>query len=166
MFGDAEVQAFFAESYSRLVAAVALIEGSRAGAEDAVQEALARALGHREVIEELPAWVTRVALNVAKGRLRRSKAEARANDRKARIPGRSTDRPDERIDVERALEGLPRRQRQATVLRYYLGMDVTEIAAALGVGEGSVKMTLFRARRSLAASLGEVDEEDDNEPVR
>ena len=64
------------------------------------------------------------------------------------------------------MEGLPRRQRQATVLRYYLGMDVTEIAAALGVGEGSVKMTLFRARRSLAASLGEVDEEDDNEPVR
>ena len=35
---------------------------------------------------------------------------------------------DDRLDVERALAALPRRQREATVLRYYLGLDVAEVA--------------------------------------
>jgi RNA polymerase sigma-70 factor (ECF subfamily) len=156
-------------NYRRLVAAVAMVEGSRAGAEDAVQEALARALDRAdrgEGIENLPGWVTRVAMNLAKGRLRRMKAEARANDRHLGLQAQPIDRPEDRVDVERALADLPRRQRQATVLRYYLGMDVNEIATVLGVSEGSAKTTLFRARRSLAAALGEHDQEDDHEPAR
>jgi RNA polymerase sigma factor (sigma-70 family) len=66
----------------------------------------------------------------------------------------------ERIDVLRALAALPRRQREATVLRYYLGMDVAEVASALGVHEGTAKTTLFRARQALAAALDERDIEE------
>ena len=40
-------------------------------------------------------------------------------------------------------------------LRYYLGLDVREIAGHLGIAEGTVKAMLFRARRSLADALGE-----------
>jgi RNA polymerase sigma-70 factor (ECF subfamily) len=62
--------------------------------------------------------------------------------------------------VTAALAGLPRRQREVTVLRYYLGMNVAETASALGVGEGTVKTSLHRARIALAAALGEPNDEE------
>ena len=98
--------------------------------------------------------MTRVALNLSKSRLRRVRAEARARERaEARW---SVDEPqDARLDVELALAKLSRRQRQATVLRYYLGYDVIEIARTLGVSEGTIKTTLHRARHTMAATLGE-----------
>ena len=70
---------------------------------------------------------------------------------------------DARIDVARALADLPQRQREVTVLRYYLGMSVSEIAETLELHEGTVKTSLFRARVALAAALGEpVEEENDH----
>lgn len=54
-------------------------------------------------------------------------------------------------------EALARRQREATVLRYYLGMEVREIAVVLAISEGTAKTTLHRARRALARALGEGD---------
>ena len=154
------------------MAAVTLVAGSRAAAEDAVQEALARAWERSERgerIESLGAWVTRVAMNLSKSRLRRTRAEARARDRISAVaaPARSVAAATgERVDVERALAALPRRQREATVLRYYLGLDVAEIAAVLGVHEGTAKTTLFRARQAMAAALGEHDEEEANDDAR
>jgi len=150
------------------VAAVALIAGSRDAAEDAVQEALARAWerGNADTIRSLPAWVTRVSLNLAKSRLRRIRAEAKAKQRlgAAEEPSGLDDR---KTDVERALRSLPRRQREITVLRYYLGMDVAEIARTLRVSDGTVKTQLFRARRALALELGEAaDEEEEVDRAR
>ena len=70
---------------------------------------------------------------------------------------------DARIDVARALADLPQRQREVTVLRYYLGLNVAEIAETLELHEGTVKTSLFRARAALAAALGEpVEEENDH----
>jgi RNA polymerase sigma factor (sigma-70 family) len=70
---------------------------------------------------------------------------------------------DARIDVTRALADLPQRQREVTVLRYYLGLNVAEIADTLELHEGTVKTSLFRARAALAAALGEpVEEENDH----
>jgi RNA polymerase sigma-70 factor (ECF subfamily) len=152
---ETAIREFLMGPYPRVVAAVALIERSRATAEDAVAEALARAWERSERgerIDSLPAWVTRVALNLSKSRLRRARAEGRARERSG---ARHEDDRDERLDVERALAALPRRQRQATVLRYYLGYDVAEIARVLGVSEGTIKTTLHRARHTMASALGE-----------
>lgn len=127
-----------------------------------MQEALARAWerGDADTIRSLPAWVTRVSLNLAKSRLRRIRAEAKARQRLGADEEHSG--PDaSRTDVERALRALPRRQREITVLRYYLAMDVAEIARTLGVSDGTVKTQLFRARQALAGELGEpVDKEE------
>jgi RNA polymerase sigma factor (sigma-70 family) len=67
------------------------------------------------------------------------------------------------VDSERAPAALPRRQREAVVLRYYLQMDTREVAEALGVHEGTVKSTLSRARSALAGALGETDAEEAND---
>jgi RNA polymerase sigma-70 factor (ECF subfamily) len=166
VLNEAELRTFLAESYARLVAGVALITGSRAAAEDAVQEALARAWERSdrgERIESLPAWVTRAAVNLSKSRLRRMRAEARARERMAHAPGAAPVGTEVRLDIERALSALPRRQREVTVLRYYLGLDVAETAVALEVSPGTVKTCLHRARRALATALGEPDPEETND---
>lgn len=102
-------------------------------------------------------------MNLSRSGLRRLRAELRARERLVAAPSEpGTAQADARVDLGRALAALPRRQREATVLRYHLGMDVAEIADALGVSEGTVKTSLHRARRALAAALGvEEDEEED-----
>ncbi len=149
------------------MAALTLVSGSRAGAEDAVQEALARAWERSERGERLAspsAWVIVVATNLARSTWRRRRAEARARDRLGDPSAAGAAQADQTdIDVRRALDRLPRRQREVVVLHYYLGLPVADVAAAAGVSEGTVKTSLHRARRSLAAALGEVEPEEAND---
>ena len=102
---------FVRSTYPRLVAAVALITGSHAVAEDAVQEALARAwerAARGEPIDSLPAWATTVSVNLARSSLRRILAERRAKTRlQDPDPGPAGD--EEVVDLRRALASLPRR---------------------------------------------------------
>jgi len=59
--------------------------------------------------------------------------------------------------VLRALRRLPRRQREALVLRYYLELDDEEVARAMGIRPGTVRSTMVRALAALANGLGEED---------
>jgi len=164
---EVALREFLHTSYPRLVAAVALVCGSRPAAEDAVQEALLKAWERSEKgdeIRSLEGWVTTVALNLARSGLRRIRSERRA---RARLGTSGVGEPPtaDRIDVERALAGLPRRQREVAVLRYYLQLDTREVASALQLNEGTVKSTLFRARAALAEALG-IDEEANDRGTR
>lgn len=55
--------------------------------------------------------------------------------------------------VEKALEKLPARQREAFVLRYWEEMNVAETAEIMGCSQGSVKTHCSRAVHSLAKLL-------------
>ena len=162
---EVALREFLHTSYPRLVAAVALVCGSRPAAEDAVQEALLRAWERSEKgdeIDSLHGWVTTVALNLARSGLRRIRSERRA---RVRLDTSGVGEPAtaESIDVERALAALPRRQREVAVLRYYLQLNTREVASALELDEGTVKSTLFRARAALAQTLGIDENEEAND---
>ena len=55
--------------------------------------------------------------------------------------------------IEKSIETLPARQREAFLLRYWEEMDVTETATIMGCSEGSVKTHCSRATHALAAIL-------------
>jgi DNA-directed RNA polymerase specialized sigma24 family protein len=53
-----------------------------------------------------------------------------------------------------ALRALPKRQREAIVLRYLADLSEAQVSAALGVSAGSVKTHLHRGMARLAERLG------------
>ena len=55
--------------------------------------------------------------------------------------------------IEDALKGLPARQREAFMLRYWEELDVSETAKVMGCSEGSVKTHCSRATHALAKVL-------------
>jgi RNA polymerase sigma-70 factor (ECF subfamily) len=143
--------------YVRLVRAVALSCGSVAAAEDAVQEALARAWERArggQSFHHLAGWVVTVALNLTRSRFRKARRERPLTDR----ADTSVEYDPALLDLADAVRALPRRQREVVVLHYYLGYEIRVIASLLEVSEGNVKNALHRARASLARAL-RVEEE-------
>ena len=62
---------------------------------------------------------------------------------------------DDRGRLAAALRLLPRRQREVLVLRYYLDLDVAEIAATLRITPSAVRSTNTRGLAALARALRE-----------
>lgn len=55
--------------------------------------------------------------------------------------------------IEKEIQQLPTRQREAFLMRYWEDMDVAETASAMGCSEGSVKTHCSRATHALATAL-------------
>ena len=159
MGADEEIESCVRAEYSRLVGVVAVVSGSRASAEDAVQEAFAKAWERArrgQEFEHLAGWVVTVALNHARSGHRRRSSERKAIERLAARPvADSASAVDDAAVVRSALSSLARRQRDAVVLYYFLDLDVATVANVLGISKGTVKSALARARRKLAVVLGE-----------
>lgn len=64
---------------------------------------------------------------------------------------------DSDVDLERAIATLPRRQRLAVALHYFVGLGIAETAQVMGCSPGTVKSTLFDARTRLRQVLGATD---------
>ena len=66
---------------------------------------------------------------------------------------RLTERKQTLQSIEKEIQELPARQREAFLMRYWEEMDVAETAAAMGCSEGSVKTHCFRAIQTLSKAL-------------
>ena len=144
----------FEESYVReqpsVFRAAFLLAGERDLAEDATQEAFARALERWRRLRDqrwAGGWVMTTALNVVRRSVRRRRP----------VAVRSTetyDLPERDLDLWREVRALPKRQQEAVVLHYVGDLSVTDCAAVMGCDEGTVKTHLYRARHDLNQRLG------------
>jgi RNA polymerase sigma-70 factor, ECF subfamily len=154
---------FYAATASRVVAQIYVMVGDLAEAEDAVQEAYARAWQRWGRVSEYadPAgWVRTVAYRVAVSSWRRSRLRLAAQLRSA-DPRPAPDLQAETVALVAALRLIPAAQRRAIVLHHLAGMSVREVAAETGASESAVKARLSRGRqamlRLLDDTLAEVD---------
>jgi RNA polymerase sigma-70 factor (ECF subfamily) len=141
------------------------IVGDRSLAEDAFQETWIKVMNGIESYDRTAgtfrAWVSRIAHNAAIDRLRRETRHTNAAELDAPIDDQgntgieilATDSPGpERAAVARheveqlaiLMGKLPERQRLAVLLRHQQGMSYAEIAAVLGVPEGTAKTSVHR----------------------
>ncbi len=132
---------------------------SEARAEDAVQTALVSAfdsLRRSSGQMNLRPWLYRIAHNTALNALRdRSLQHEELSDRLDGVerPDQAFERSQGLRDVLSAVSALPERQRDAIVLRELEGRSYEEIAADLGVSDGSVRQLLNRGRNTLRAGM-------------
>lgn len=128
------------------------VVGERAEAEDIAQEALARGLVRWKALAGFEeAWLVRVTGNLAIDRIRGRNRRRRVAIEPAPAVGPDADR----IDLQRALLRLSRRQREVVVLRYLGGRTEAEVAAILGCSVGTVKQHSSRALAALRGLLSD-----------
>lgn len=136
------------------------IVGRRAEAEEIAQETMAKAMQRwSKVGGHARPWVCRVASNEAIGIVRKRKS-GRARDLAVATANSSPEPgPDsvQRLDLQRLMLDLPKRQREVVALRYIADLTEAEVASELGLSLGTVKTHARRGLVSLRSALGDDD---------
>lgn len=132
-----------------------------AEAEDVAQDALVRLWRNAATLELGPGglrpWLRRVVFNLSIDRTRSSRRTSVVEDvPEAAEPASQLRQISERelsARVQKALDGLPERQRVALTLFHFEGLSQSEIAATLEISDEAVESLLARARRALKSEL-------------
>ncbi len=141
----------FDAHHRRLFALACRMTGDREDARDLVQETFVRAAGSRTIPENAEAWLVQVLIHLCRDRRRRQRVRERHAAGHRREQAAATASPD--LDLWRAVEALPPRQRAAIVLHEVEGHAVVHVAALLGVSPITVRWHLLAARRRLREEL-------------
>lgn len=162
----ADFDQFYAATAKRMVAVVYAVTGDLAEAEDAVQEAYARAWQRWAKLTDEgdpTPWVRTVALRLAVSTWRKARNRVRAQFRHGPLPDAPALAPD-RVALVEALRSLGTDQRTAVVMHHLLDLPVDEIARVTGASSAAVRTRLSRGRKALAARLKDEPGADDPEP--
>ena len=153
-----DLDALFRAHATPLLRLALVLTGDRALAEELVQEAFVRL--HRATTPPAPgaelAYLRRTVMNLSHSHHRHLRVVRRTpSPDPIDVVAAELDavRRDGQRQVADAVRGLPARQRDCVVLRYYADLTDVEIADALGIRAGSVKTHLHRARAALANRL-------------
>ncbi|RSN86744.1 E family RNA polymerase sigma-70 factor [Streptomyces sp. WAC 05379] len=107
--------------------------------------------------EAAEAYLRSTVCNLTRMRIRhlqvaRKHVEKPADEIVASAESTALLRDDQRVLID-ALQQLPARQREALVLRHWLGLKESEIAAAMGISCGSVKTHTARGLAALTQAM-------------
>jgi RNA polymerase sigma-70 factor (sigma-E family) len=141
-----------------------LLCGDEDQAEDLVQEALVRAFARPLRVPRpgaAEAYVRVIMVNLFIDGVRRHSRWSRLVPllRPAGLMPDPSDQVSDRDAMLTVLRSLSPRQRACVVLRYYEDLPIAEVAALLGVGEGTVKRYLSEAMSHMAVRLPGVTSE-------
>jgi RNA polymerase sigma-70 factor (sigma-E family) len=149
----------YVDEYRSLVRLGVLLLHDVATAEEVVQEAfIAMHTGWRRLrdTEKALSYLRQAVVNRSRSVLRhRSVVDRNAPKHVPDAPSAETGAIAllERSSVISALRGLPDRQREAIVLRYYADLSEAEIAATMGISKGAVKSHTARGMAALKSVL-------------
>ena len=150
-------ETFYAAEFRRSTALAFALCGGRALAEELAQEAMTAAYRDWSRVARMDSpvgWVRRATANLATSSTRKRIAEAQALLRLSSRRQPEAVLPESDEEFWQAVRALPRRQAQATALRYGLGCTVPEVAEILGFAEGTAKAHLHAARAAVSRRLG------------
>ncbi len=162
----AQAQAGSTQAFSRLVAQhqqsvrafLRRLAGDWAEADDVAQQAFVAAWTHLSRFRrgrDFRLWLCGVAyrkfLASRRSAWRRRRREELVADGADTVTAPS---PDDRLDLRKAMQGLPEEQRAAVALCLAAGYSHGEAAEALGIPLGTVKSHVQRGRARLLAALG------------
>lgn len=156
---DELLTTLYTTRYRELVRLAAFLTGDRDNAEEVVQDAYVKVHSSWRRLRELDkaeAYLRTAVVNAARSRLRRRQVAQRyrpepmTDAASAESFAMEHARRDAVLD---ALQALPRRQREAVVLRYYGDLSEAQTAEAMGCSVGSVKSHTSRAMTALRPLL-------------
>lgn len=151
----------YSMTYDRLIQSMTGVLGSKAAAEDCVQEAFTRAW--RRWADWRPdrpveVWLHRITLNVAREQLRRGRVRLRVDALLRHAQPVHSDEPAvsaELRDAMRLLSRLSTRDRAIVMLRHFHGYSTEEISRSVGISDRAVRARLQKVRSTLAEALSE-----------
>jgi RNA polymerase sigma-70 factor (ECF subfamily) len=161
----ATVQGLYVEHAAALWRHARRLTGDSARAQDVVQETLLRAWQHPEVVGDnersARAWLFTVARNmiIDESRSARFRREVSTPDDVGAFEGACPDEVDaalNRLLIGDALARLTPEHREVVRRSYFLGSTTAQIAAELGIADGTVKSRLHYALRALRLALSEM----------
>lgn len=148
---------------SRLLKSIRRVLQDRRDAEDALQDTLLSAFTHMKNFQgrsSVSTWMTRIAINAALSRLRKSRGREVSIDEAGEEtgPALSSDLRDGALDAEsrlihaqqeellvKAIAQLPPSLRSVLELRIQDAYSIKQIAETMGISESAVKTRLSRA---------------------
>jgi RNA polymerase sigma-70 factor (sigma-E family) len=139
---------FYREHAQAMVGVATLLVGSRAEAEEIVQDAFAKVHLRWDRVELPLAYTRRTVVNASRSVLRRRGVRERYE--RQLVPAVDELGARELVD---AVGHLPARQRAAVVLRFYADLSERETAEALGCRPGTVGSLVSRAMHALRREI-------------
>lgn len=157
---DRGLSLFYDAEFPKLVGALTLYCGDEEMAAELAQEAMARAwLNWTRVgsLESPAGWVYRVAINLANSAFRRAAVRIRVGHLHRHDEAAPASDVDTAVALRQAVSRLPRRQRTALVLRYFIDLSYDEVARLMGCQPATARTLASQAVASLRKSIDWVD---------
>jgi RNA polymerase sigma-70 factor (sigma-E family) len=158
---ETEVRALYEERHAELVRFATFILGDAHAAEDAAQEAFTRVYDAWDRLDDhdrAVAYLRATIVNLSRGRHRHRLVVERNESPRLVLVASAEDDAIGRVGrsaVLAAVSALPSRQRACVVMRHWLRMSESEIAATLEVSIGSVRTHNKRGIQTLQRKLGD-----------
>ena len=133
--------------------------GNAESAREATQETALRFLRQLPLFEgrsEIRTWSLGIAINVAREMRREKEQDALTIDPPAtgNGPAGEIEQRERAQIVNRVIDSLPMRQREAVMLRFFEQLSVEQSATVMGCAPGTVKALVFQALRNMRQHLG------------
>jgi RNA polymerase sigma factor (sigma-70 family) len=163
--GDLDCLTALFERYHRpLFGFLYRMTGSRATAEDLVQDVFVRVLKYRKTYREtgsFEAWLFHIARNTRHDFARKHPAMESISDdmdmaATGPSPGLRLEQHEDAALLKDALSRLPADKRELIILVRYRGLTYAELGTLMGADAGTMRVRLHRAIRQLADIFGQL----------